>query len=124
METRIAAHYIFPLTSDPIKNGILVLDNQGMVIDLIDNKGELRESARLSFYSGILIPALPQLTIHSLRDRQQQMPHLSLQKLISTFSDSPDQDFIVGNKVGVLLLSGLDMKQLSLTPQSKLKKLV
>lgn len=124
METRLAAHYIFPIVSSPLKNAILVLDESGTILDLIDTGGELRESARLTFYSGVLIPALPQLSLAALFERQQQMPHLSLHALLCTFANNSESGFSIGKKAGVYLLSPLDMAHLRLTSQSKLKKLV
>ncbi|MEE4198415.1 MAG: amidohydrolase family protein [Bacteroidales bacterium] len=53
---RIAANYIFPVTSGPLKNGIVELDEQGTILAVIDTKGELSESRNLEFYNGILVP--------------------------------------------------------------------
>lgn len=53
---RIAANYIFPLSSKPIKNGILVFDDNNVIIDLIDNNGALIELEKTEFYNGIIIP--------------------------------------------------------------------
>ena len=53
---KIAATYIFPVSSPPLKNGIIVLDDDGVVLELIDTKGELSEQANLEYYSGILVP--------------------------------------------------------------------
>ncbi len=124
METRLAAHYIFPIVSSPLKNAILILDESGTVLDLIDTGGELREIARLTFYCGVLIPEFPQLDITSLHERQQQMPQLSLHELLCTFAGNSEPVFVVGKKAGVYLLSGLDMAHLRVTSHSKLKKLV
>lgn len=53
---KIAATYIFPLTQAPIKYGILVCENDGRIVDLIDNGEQLIEKAGVEFYSGILVP--------------------------------------------------------------------
>ncbi|MFH2141784.1 MAG: amidohydrolase family protein [Bacteroidota bacterium] len=53
---KIAASYIYPITSNPIKNGIIVLDDNGKIIDLIDNKGVLIDSEGVEFYGGMLVP--------------------------------------------------------------------
>lgn len=58
MTKRIAANYIFPVTAAPIKNGILHLDENNCIIDIIDNKGRLVEQERTVFYNGVLIPGL------------------------------------------------------------------
>lgn len=53
---KIAANYIFPVTTAPLKNGILVLDEKNYIIDLIDTKGEFKEIQNLEFYSGVIVP--------------------------------------------------------------------
>ncbi|MBE9467818.1 MAG: amidohydrolase family protein [Bacteroidetes bacterium] len=53
---KIAANYIFPITKEPIKNGIIVVDDNGTITDIIDTKGEIKETENLEFYSGILVP--------------------------------------------------------------------
>ncbi len=52
----LSAHYIFPVSSPPIKNGILCVDNDGTIIDVIDNNGLIKEFEKLEFYNGILVP--------------------------------------------------------------------
>lgn len=53
---RLAANYIFPVTSSPLKNGIVEIDEQGKIIDIIDTKGKLSESRNLEYYNGIIVP--------------------------------------------------------------------
>ena len=61
---KIAANYIFPITQKPIKNGIIVIDDNGTIIDLIDTKGEIKETENLEFYSGILVPGFVNAHCH------------------------------------------------------------
>ena len=53
---RISAHYVLPVSSPPLKHGIVVLDETGTVRDLIDTGGRLRETAKLEFYNGVITP--------------------------------------------------------------------
>lgn len=53
---KIAANYIFPVTSSPLKNGILVLNEKNYIVDIIDTKGEIKEIQNLEFYSGLIVP--------------------------------------------------------------------
>jgi aminodeoxyfutalosine deaminase len=53
---KIAASYIFPVSSPPLKNGILILGDDGKILELVDTSGQLREEANLEFYNGILVP--------------------------------------------------------------------
>lgn len=53
---KISASYLFTLTSKPLKNGIVVVDENGIIEDIIDTGGELRETEGLEHYSGIICP--------------------------------------------------------------------
>jgi len=53
---RIAANYIMPVSSPPLKNGIVVIDDDGSILEVIDTGGRLRESSGLEFYMGIVVP--------------------------------------------------------------------
>src|SRR6056297_833816 len=61
---RIAANYIFSLTSKPLKNGIVEIDDQGKILDIINTKGELSESRNLEFYNGVLVPGFVNTHCH------------------------------------------------------------
>ena len=54
MQRKVSAHYIFPGGRSPIKRGIVVVDENGEITDLIDNGGNLPESEKLEFYDGII----------------------------------------------------------------------
>jgi len=53
---KLSAHYIFPANSQPLKYGVLILDEEGSVVELVDTGGTLIEESQLEFYSGILTP--------------------------------------------------------------------
>jgi len=61
---KIAATWVFPGNQPPLKNGILVCENDGTVMDLIDTGGQLREQASLEYYSGILVPGFVNAHCH------------------------------------------------------------
>lgn len=61
---KIAATWVFPGNQPPLKNGILVCENDGTVMDLIDTGGQLREQAGLEYYSGILVPGFVNAHCH------------------------------------------------------------
>lgn len=48
---KITADYIFPISSPPIKNGMIVLDEQGTILDITDDNTDATEK-----YSGIICP--------------------------------------------------------------------
>ncbi len=53
---KIAANYIFPVAGPPLKNGIVTIDERGIIHDVTDTGGALREEASLEFYNGIITP--------------------------------------------------------------------
>ena len=61
---KIAATYVFPGTTSPIKNGILVCDDEGKIIDILDRGDSFREEAGVEFYSGILTPGFVNAHCH------------------------------------------------------------
>jgi len=52
---KISASYIFTGTQI-LKNGIIKLNDNGLVLELIDTKGELVEEESLEYYSGVIVP--------------------------------------------------------------------
>ncbi len=61
---KIAATYIFPGNGKPVKNGILVLEDDGTVIDLIEKADGFGDEAGVEFYSGILVPGFVNTHCH------------------------------------------------------------
>lgn len=49
----LSADYIFPISSPPVKNGVLVVDNAGYILDVLKAPGSLRA---IDFFEGILCP--------------------------------------------------------------------
>lgn len=61
---KISANFIFPVSGKPLHNGIVVIDDHGMVTDLIDTNGDLRDSEKLEFYNGIIVPGFVNTHCH------------------------------------------------------------
>lgn len=60
---RIKADYIFPVSSSPIEQGILVVDNlTGKIIDLINNSKNQEKYDQ--YYSGVLVPGFVNAHCH------------------------------------------------------------
>ncbi len=53
---KISASYIFPISSRPIKHGILEVSDSGKILDIIDTGGKLKETSSLEYYNGIIVP--------------------------------------------------------------------
>lgn len=73
---KIAATYIFPLTQAPIRNGILVIDDDGIVVEIINSGKHFKEEAGLEYYSGILVPGFI-----SVNYNLQNMNKVSIRKM-------------------------------------------
>ncbi len=61
---KISATYIFSGNQPPLKNGILICEDNGTVAELIDTGGMLKEQAGLEHYSGILVPGFVNAHCH------------------------------------------------------------
>ncbi len=53
---KIAAQYIFPISSKPIKQGIIELSDEGEILNIFTFDGGFKETALTEFYNGILVP--------------------------------------------------------------------
>src|SRR5665647_2100478 len=61
---KLSAHYIITGTGAVLQKGIVILSDDGSVMDIIDIKGELDEMANVEFYSGVLIPGFVNAHCH------------------------------------------------------------
>ncbi len=56
MMQKVSAHYVFPVCRPPIRHGIVVTDQEGVVREVLDPGEEVREIARTVFFNGVLVP--------------------------------------------------------------------
>ena len=61
---RFSANYIFPVNGTPIRNGVVVLDNNNFVVDVIDPKGKEKELASMEFHNGVIVPGFVNAHCH------------------------------------------------------------
>ena len=52
---KFAANYVIPESGNLLKNGILIAEDDGSVLEYIDTRGNLQEMAQLTFHNGILM---------------------------------------------------------------------
>ncbi len=64
MSRKISAHYIFPINAEPLKNGIIEVDDSGQILNVINPGEEIKELAGVEFYSGILVPGFVNTHCH------------------------------------------------------------
>jgi cytosine/adenosine deaminase-related metal-dependent hydrolase len=61
---KLSAHYIITGVGVILTKGIIILDNDGTVLEIVDTKGELNEMANVEFYNGVLIPGFVNAHCH------------------------------------------------------------
>ena len=136
---KLSAHYIFPANRPPLKRGVVVVKNDGAIIDIIDTKGELQESERLEFFDGIITPSfLPGIDhpenetqfsiLEEMKTYHKNFSHISLQDIIKwrTINAAKARGFenilgtiSIGKKPGLNLITNIDFDKMQLTSQSE-----
>ena len=56
MMQKVSAHYVFPVCRPPVRHGIVVTDEKGVILEVPDPGEEIREIARTVFFNGVLVP--------------------------------------------------------------------
>ena len=95
---RFSANYIY--TGVFLKNGIVETDNNGTIINIIDTKGDLRESSKLEFYNGIIVPGFINTHCHielsafkSKIEKKITLPSF-IKKVVSLKKEIPPIDYL------------------------------
>ena len=72
---KISADYIFPISSEPIKNGVITLDDDGTVVDVSSESGVKSLETGIEFYKGIICPGFINTHCHlELSHMRSQIP--------------------------------------------------
>lgn len=61
---RFSANYIYPINGQPIKNGIIVINDDNEIVDIIDPKGDALELASMEFHNGVIVPGFVNAHCH------------------------------------------------------------
>jgi len=56
MPRYLSADYIFPASSEPVKDGIVVIDQSGAIIDLLDSSRSAEISGTIERFQGFIVP--------------------------------------------------------------------
>ena len=72
---KISANHILPISSAPLRNGIIRLDTKCRILELIDTGGRLHEESGLKFHNGIIIPGfvLPWLRLDDVAESVEEL---------------------------------------------------
>ncbi|MCF6240266.1 MAG: amidohydrolase family protein [Bacteroidales bacterium] len=134
MNRRISAHYVFPVNSAPIRNGIIEIDEQGSIVKVINPGKEIKEQAGVEFYNGILVPGFVNTHCHiELSHLKNKIPqHTRLHNFVgyvSRFRNTDEQfirkaiekaDFEM-QKNGIVALGDISNNALSIEIKKKSK---
>jgi len=162
---RLAAHFIFPLTSSPVAKGMIEVDDDGTIVSLHHPEGELREMAGMVFYNGIICPGFIDLFTEFPSDKlfeylpgflkykvmfpfnrtgdkgvfewikavQLSDDEISLEELLRLFILEPARilkrqeesgTLAPGKRPGLMLIDRMDYRNLRLSPDSRVKRLI
>ena len=145
---KLAANYLISESNKFLKNGILLAEDNGTVIEYIDTRGDLDEIAQLTFHNGILvtgqtftrlnsedqllhnqiIQAKEQLSLSDLIELAKEYQLLHPDKTIPEIWSAMNADLALShrkeNTTGIFLLIGCDLPALRFTSESRLKKLL
>ncbi len=96
---KISANLILPVSSKALRNGIILVNPDGSIADLIDTGGHLREESGLEFYPGTIIPGLivPWFRMDELSDEREPAEREKMLKKL-------DQEFFRNGIKGVGLV--------------------
>lgn len=62
---RFSANYIFTNTGKPIRNGVVEVDDNGVVVDIIEHIDGVKEYAHTEFRNGIIVPGFVNAHCHT-----------------------------------------------------------
>ncbi|MDC1106296.1 amidohydrolase family protein [Prolixibacteraceae bacterium] len=94
---RLSGHFIFLGDGRILEKGIVTCDEDGTIVDIQDNNGDLKEAANVEFYSGVLMPGMVNAHCHlELSDTKGIIPrHTTLpgfiQQVIKLQRDTPEK---------------------------------
>jgi cytosine/adenosine deaminase-related metal-dependent hydrolase len=91
---KISAHFIITGTGEILKNGIVVLDDAGTIVELVDTGGVMKEMAGVEFYSGLIVSGfvnthchLELSHLHNLFPEKRGLPNFLKHVLMHRDSD-------------------------------------
>ena len=147
---RFAANYVCPVSSPPVRNGIVLTDDEGRIMDMIDPHDHFREMSALVFYNGVLIPSLvvqgtPKERKGSEKDMSawltewfssenpgenprdtfnKQLKKITLEAAAKIGIQDTMGSLEIGKKPGILLISPFDFERWIPTPMSTITQIV
>lgn len=116
---RISSNLLFTISSPPIKQGYILLDDTGMLAGY----GILeKETESTEYYCGILCPCFKEEDTDAVMKKiisdQGMHPELDLQEILARYCSMP------GEKKGFLLLERIDWTNRKITDKTTVRRLL
>jgi len=139
---KLSAYYVFPMISAPLPFGIIETEDNGTIIRVVDTGGTIKESSKLEFYQGILIPRIvfeaiepkiPEEVCKFILQYQIKNPDRTLHEIIRSLTiDAAGEigqenrlgSLEEGKKPGIQLIDDIDLENMRITPESKIRDLI
>lgn len=133
---KFTANYLVTPVGEFLKNGIVMISDDGMASEFIDTKGDLREMAQLVFHSGILVPNFefrksnePSITleafIEAAKEIQQKNTGLTIPEIFTQLAErlQIDRGFTKNRLPGLFRLTGNDLVHLKFSKECKCRRI-
>ena len=117
---RIGAHYLYINPDVLLKNGVVEIDDNGVVTDYFSLNDIDVESANTEFYTGFLVPAFVNATIHQLWEMQQKFPNAT----IIDFLKSELVNIEKGQQTEIWLFENVDLVNVKITAETIITKII
>jgi len=90
----LSADYLIPVNSAPIKNGIIVLDNEGEIVNILSEGQDLPDATHIEKHEGIIVPGFINCHCHlELSHLQGKIPKKTgLIEFIKSVARGPGYD--------------------------------
>ena len=139
---KLSAYYVFPISSAPLPFGIIETEDDGTIARIVDTGGRIKESSRLEFYPGILIPGIvyeaivpqgPNEACRFILNSHRTDPGKPLNKILRILTWDAAMKISKGNslgsletgkKPGIQWIDNLDLENMMLTEKSTLRDLI
>ncbi len=106
---KISAHLILDGLGNSYHKGILSVDESGRIIDILDTKGQLNESAEVEFYSGVIVPGFVNVHCHlELSHLMNAFPEGAgmipfLKKVVKSRANEPERIVLSAEKADLMM---------------------
>ena len=139
---KLSAYYVFPIISAPLPFGIIETEDNGTIIRVVNTGGIIKESSKLEFYQGIIIPGIvfeaiepniPEEICAFILKRQIENPELTLHELIRSLTIDAARKIArednlgsleAGKRPGIQLIDDIDLENMKITVESTLRNLI